>query len=464
MTGNNRDTIVFSTLAMNQTRFFAELGRAMTAKGYRVVYICFHERSYEYLRDLGLMAFNIYERADQVREELDPTNFGIENPNLLISHEKVTFGVRHTAMLLRKLRRFLAAIDLILEEVGANGSQRMTAVQELGGFISLLATYYAARSRGLDNVFIEPSFFRGRVLFIRNSFKALPIPFPGEIPISQEVEQYLDQTLKRRNIVIPKKDTHHYRSITDKLFDKRHIRRLFEKLYDKHILGKREEFSHIGGHVRRHLMMLVNKMRLNRFYRPIPREAPFIYYPLHVPNDAALTIRSPEYLDQYGLLDYVARTLPMGHKLVIKEHPALVGAIHYGRIRQLLCQHDNMVILHPTVNNFEVMSSADAVITVNSKSGAEALLLGKTVVVLGDAFYRSSRLVRRAEHLGQVPKIVREAVDNRKASLDPQDIQCYFQNVWNCSYPGELYHVEPGNISTFADSLVNYLRTCEVIE
>jgi hypothetical protein len=101
------------------------------------------------------MAFNIYERTEKGPEDLELTNFGIEYPNLLISHEKVTFEVRDTAKLMRKLRRFLAAVDSILEEVGGNGSQRTAVVQELGGFISLLATYYAARSRGLDNVFIS---------------------------------------------------------------------------------------------------------------------------------------------------------------------------------------------------------------------------------------------------------------------------------------------------------------------
>ena len=46
----------------------------------------------------------------------------------------------------------------------------------------------------------------------------------------------------------------------------------------------------------------------------------------------------------------------------------------------------------------------DAVVSVNSKSGAEAVLLGKPVVVMGDAFYRSCPLVFAADRLKDVPQ------------------------------------------------------------
>ena len=38
----NGSTIVFTTLAMNQTLFFAALGRELKQHGYRVAHICFH--------------------------------------------------------------------------------------------------------------------------------------------------------------------------------------------------------------------------------------------------------------------------------------------------------------------------------------------------------------------------------------------------------------------------------------
>ena len=49
-------------------------------------------------------------------------------------------------------------------------------------------------------------------------------------------------------------------------------------------------------------------------------DTPFVYYPLHVPADMALTLRSPEYLDQVATIDFLLRTIPDSHVLVAKEH------------------------------------------------------------------------------------------------------------------------------------------------
>ena len=203
--------------------------------------------------------------------------------------------------------------------------------------------------------------------------------------------------------------------------------------------------------------MLVNKYRLGRFYKSSLPDGQFIYYPLHVPNDAALTIRSLEYLDQYAVLDYVARILPTGYDLVIKEHPALTGAVQHSRVRQLLCMHDNLRLLHPAVNNHDVMRAAAAIVTINSKSGAEALLLERPVVVLGDAFYSHCSLVRKADCLAELPGLLSEAVGARKGA-DGRAIRSYFQEVWEHSWPGELYDVDPENTREFSDSLAEYLN------
>ena len=62
----------------------------------------------------------------------------------------------------------------------------------------------------------------------------------------------------------------------------------------------------------------------------------YIYFPLHVPNDIALTLRSPEFVDQLSLVDYLCRITPLGYKLAIKEHPTTIGAFSYHKIRNVL--------------------------------------------------------------------------------------------------------------------------------
>ena len=231
------------------------------------------------------------------------------------------------------------------------------------------------------------------------------------------------------------------------------FQRLLEKLVDKHLLEKRQEFGHIGQHVRRHLGMLATSWRLAKWYRPLVNLGRFVYYPLHVPADMALTIRSPEYLDQMALVDYLARSVPVGYAVAFKEHPAQVGSLPLRRVESLLRRNKNLVLLPPTTNNFHVMKAADLVVSINSKSGAEALLLGKTVVTLGDAFYRPSGLVHVVERRSDLPAVLAQLLAAPRAH-DDGAVKRYFQAVWDQSWPGELYSLEQNNVDTFVWSLL----------
>lgn len=455
-------TVVFTTLAMNQTLFFEALGRSLEQYGYSVAYICFHERSHDYLTGRGARSFNAFALGAGGDEWPDWGSYGITNPAFLLSHEKAAFEIRNTSVLLAKFSRHIEAVRRVLNElILERHNGRLLLVQELGGFASILASFFVARSQGIDNLFIEPSFFRGRVFFVRNSLAAPIIAGPTGKRADREVVDYLDAAVSKKNAVIPRKDAHHYRMASKKIFDPRHMQRLVQKVVDKYLFGKREEFEHIGGHIGRHVRMAAKSVLLAYYYQPLPAHEPFIYYPLHVPADVALTLRSPTYLDQYALIDYLCRVTPYPYRVVIKEHPALVGAVDFRRMRTLLNDHDNLILLNANINNFTVLEAASVVVTVNSKSGAEALLLRKSVIMLGDAFYRSCTLVRWIECLADLEPALRQALCS-PFPLALDDIYDYFQDVWDNSFPGELYHTEAGNIDVFAQSLVRMLAQSEM--
>ncbi|MGH2349900.1 MAG: hypothetical protein ACRDFT_10615, partial [bacterium] len=211
----------------------------------------------------------------------------------------------------------------------------------------------------------------------------------------------------------------------------------------------------LRGQAVRHVRSALTERRLRRHYRDLDAAGRFIYYPLHVAADVALTIRAPEYLDQYALLDYLARSIPITHRMAIKEHPAMVGGIDYGRVADLLRRHDALVLLRPSISNFDVLRRADAIVTVNSKSGAEAILLNRRVVALGDSFYRRSGLVRAVGAPNEIGDALREVLNVPPRS--PEEIYGYFQGVWDRSYPGELYATDDASCAAFADSLIQYL-------
>jgi hypothetical protein len=460
--------ILITTLAEYQTRFWIPVAQRLRSTGREVQLLAFDDRSAEIAQAQGIPVLNMYRAGLQNGSPVDDgqafkariDRYGLDGTNFLFSHERVTFGIHDSAALRRRFMIYTNAMELLLDRLAAQGQQAVV-VQELGGFLSVIATFYAAKKRGIRNWFIEPSFFRGRLYYTPDRFSAPDTMSTPADAVSKEVRAYLDETLQQRAIVIPQKDRHHYSAAFKKVANLRNSRRLAEKLWDQYALGKHQEFGHNLRHARVHAAMALNATRLKRLYRQLP-ETPFVYYPLHVPADMALTLRSPEYLDQVATIDFLLRTIPDSHVLVVKEHPAQIGAISSNRLFELARRFDNFVLLPPQTNNYAVLARADAVVSVNSKSGAEAVLLGKPVVVMGDAFYRTCPLVFTADRLKDVPQRLREAL--KAPPFDPAQAAPYFETAWRQSVAGELYIENPQQLDVFAATLASAISETRATE
>lgn len=448
---------LITTLAEYQTAFWLPVGLQLRSQSESVAFLSFDDRSTEMLKSAGLTVFSATgnEGVPTDDRSLDQVfaRFGVDHLNFWMTHERFAFGRNDTAGMRRKLARSLLAAHKACVEWQPD-AKRTVMVQELGGFLSVVGSFFAARHHGLDNWFIEPSFFRGRMFFLRNSFAAMAIQHTPGTVVQPEVTSYLDETIRQGAIVVPLKDRHQYTTARKKIVNWRNARRLMQKLADKHVHGKSQEFGHIGHHVRTHSRMLLNSHKLRRRYTPLERCGRYVYYPLHVPGDMALTLRSPQLLDQLALIDYLCRCVPASHKVVVKEHPAMVGAMSAERLIELLERYDNLVLLPPSTNNYKVLGGADAVVSVNSKSGAEAGLVGKPVMVLGDAFYRGAPFATPLDRLQDLAERLSELLSPAHVPVAPAEVRAYFGSVWRHTHPGELYVDEPKNVEVFTRSMI----------
>ena len=455
--------VLITTLAFNQTRFFVGVAHHLRKRGFEPVFVCLHDRSIPFVENEGFMAYRIYDHFPS-HQDLEKDADAIEERygldlHRLCAHERYFHGETDSHRLLTKAVEFFRAYEKIFNKLEESDDSPITVVQELGGVLGLQVCFYVARDRGYDNWFIEPALFQGRVIILKNklgSQRPLHEGLEASKP-EQQVIDYLAETIDQQRINIPSKDRWKHDHVMRILVRPERMKRLTEKLLDKYLFGYREEFDYIGNYVLQHIRMLKNRVVLGRYYRRPLEGRRRIYFPLHVPADMALTIRSPEFLDQCSLLDYLARVIPRDCQLITKEHPAMVGGADAPRLSQLLRTHDNLVLLDPRTNNFDILRSCDVVVTINSKSGAEALFLGKSVIVLGDAFYRDSPLVKAVEHLGRLTSAIEKALcENDRASDDPM-ILAYMQRVWDDTYEGELYSCDPENIAMMGDSISTLL-------
>lgn len=449
--------ILITTLAEYQTSFWIDIGKEIVRSGFQVAFISFDDRSTEMLlknnfKTYYLKSNNFKTNCEDRAFEKALDDIGLANFAFWSSHERITFGLNDKQLQIKFLECKKLA-DQSLSDLHKKHGDDIVLVQELGGFLSNIVTFFAARKLGIANWFIEPSFFRGKLFFLKNSFSAIKIDKKSQINTSKDLLMYLKLAHQNKSIVIPQKDKHQYTSPISKLLNKKNWIRFFTKIIDKYVFGKRYQFGYIGRHVFTHLKMLKNSYSLQSSYTKDHNLNNIIYYPLHVPCDMALTIRSPEYLDQLSLIEFILRNIPDRYKLAVKEHPAMIGAVDAQRLIALKKQYKDLIILHPAINNFDVLELADLVISVNSKAGAEAVILRKPVIVLGDAFYKNSPYVFLIDSLSKLKQGINEALKSKKIDKNFNKIANYFERVWRTSHSGELYINDVKNIRIFTKSL-----------
>lgn len=401
---------VVLSLALNQTRFFHYVF------GAHAVYIVFDSDSVKFLKKNGCTykVVNIRELKEATGEQA----FGDQ-----IKHEMLNFKNRD---LLRLTSTYYNVINC-LDELDF---RPRLVLQEFGGYVANRALYDWTLSQSeVDHFFIEPSFFRGQLFFLRNSYS-----FDGLIVNKLGV---CFDYFNIPDFNIPIKDKKHYSEPIFKILSFYSAQRLALKLYGV-FRGKFYYFDDILGHVSKHLLELRNALLLRRYYINVSdiKGVDAVFVPLHVPGDAALTIREPAYLDQLAFIRNLLTSNPE-KMFYIKEHPARIGSISAISIIKLLTDYSNVRILNPLINVREVSAVVKYCAVINSKAGAEFLFNGCGAFVFGNVYYKNFRNARFAES---------GRLEYFELSTDylPD-----FHELSSKSFTGELYVADPLNLDHF---------------
>lgn len=456
--------VFFVIMAMRDAYFFVRTAQTLRSRRHEVKFISFYQAANEYIESSGFECYDVYTHVRSPPQSTGTVadyekRYGIANLHALILHEKLTSGNFDDASLERKFIAYLDGADKILAEASkeTNGGGALV-VQELGGFIGPLSVYFASRRRGMRHVFLEPSFFRKRLHFVTNGLQATDCsqaPTVAEPCNAGEIARYLEDIRTTRSLVIPSKDRHHFRDMRlGKVVNRTNLEKLRQKLVNKYVRGHRHEFDFIFGYSVGHLRMYCNRQMNALLYSSFDescKSARYVYFPLHVRLDFALTIRSPEFLNQLGLIEVLCQALPAGVGLYVKEHPASIGGFSFREMRGLLKKFPRLRLIHPATNTHDLAERAELIVTINSKAGAEALIQGKKVIVLGDAFYAHSPLVTYVGDIRSLGQAIAGALREEPAPL--AEVERFFRQVWSHTRPGELYDLSEDNIRGFAEAV-----------
>jgi hypothetical protein len=155
---------------------------------------------------------------------------------------------------------------------------------------------------------------------------------------------------------------------------------------------------------------------LKMFEEPDFKE-PYVLFLLHKQPEASTFVKAPFYLDQAALVENIAKSLPVGHRLYVKPHHNDFGAQSAGYYRQMLCR-PNVKLLRMNVNSQELVRRAAAVVTITGTAGWEAIVLGRPVLTLGNIFYNDFDQVIRVGDIARLPYLLREAIYNYRPDTE----------------------------------------------
>jgi len=175
-------------------------------------------------------------------------------------------------------------------------------------------------------------------------------------------------------------------------------------------------------------------MKRNLSYK-VDDSWPFIYFPLHIEQERVLLIGAPFYTNQLEVITNIAKSLPVGYKLVVKEHPIMAlrgwhSTSYYKQIMEL----PNVQLLHHSAKSDEILKKCLLVITISGTSALEAAFYQKPAILFTDKDFSFLPSVYRIKSVEELPQAIRTSL---KKEVNTTDLSKYVtfikENSFNCN-------------------------------
>lgn len=171
---------------------------------------------------------------------------------------------------------------------------------------------------------------------------------------------------------------------------------------------------------------------LQLFEDPVPGER-YVFYPIQVQPERSTLILAPFLCDQLALIENISKSLPIGYRLYVKEHPIFLGRRPLREFRKIQSFH-NVRLIKTQLPSVEIVKNAALVISISNTVGMEAILFERPLIVLGDAFYKEYTGAVSVENVRDLPYKIQETLEQFKPDRD--NLLKFILALVDGSYPG----------------------------
>ena len=173
----------------------------------------------------------------------------------------------------------------------------------------------------------------------------------------------------------------------------------------------------------------------NDLYDRFEPSESFAFFPLHYEPELSLLVLAPQFTDQIHLIGQIARALPVGMTLCVKEHPAMAQyrpRAFYKQIKKI----PNIKLLSPTLSGFDVTPHAKLVTTITGTVGWEACLFGVPVISFGRQNFNALTNVTHCTDIEKLSHVIRERLNEKR--YDEKNVLVYLAALHRHSFEIDL--------------------------
>lgn len=417
---------------------------------------------------LNIQAKRIDINADvdwRYNEYLKYSNKDVEDMvELSVLHHKLTHQINKSAQYIKEVKIYLENIRKADEEVGVD------LFIVWGMRIRDRVIHHYAKKNNKKIYILEHGYFRPFTLTVDSK----GINFENSLPRNREFYESLAIDKKRLSLYLKKPEF----AISDQelssqlnLIAKKHrkyrfyrilfinIKKVLNKKYalKKLIkLSKRKLYSFYSNRLEKKMLAQQNMSVKNI----MTNACEYIFVPFQLQTDSQLLLFSPYIKTMRDLVQIVSKTVREYNSkyhtdisVIFKPHPMYKdkdSTLKLKEIVEMIIPFGNSFVTTEYSTN-HLISRAAAIITVNSTVGIEALMSGKKVITLGQAFYNIDGIVNHA----QSPDELLDVIDRTLKSTRDDSLVEKFLYYIRFEYFFEIYYLSPDQRSII--KLVDYI-------
>jgi len=174
----------------------------------------------------------------------------------------------------------------------------------------------------------------------------------------------------------------------------------------------------------------------------IENDSHFIYFPLHQEQERVLLIGAPFYVNQFEVIQNIAKSLPIGYKLYVKDHPAMNhrGWRSVSEMKKIMKLH-NVKLIHPFTDPDKLIEQSDLVISIKGSTVIHAAFHRKPSITFEKIGLCHLPSIHKLESISELPQAIKTSL-RKNVNLD--DLQKYLYYVRSQSFEFRYQTIRDG--------------------